>query len=485
MENGNLVKIEITDITGEGRGVGRTKDGITVFVKGAIPGDIVNAELTKVKKRYAFACVKDFEKKSPYRIENYCKYQNQCGGCAFGEVQQEKEITLKENRVRETISRIAGIENPNVAPIISTDNLFNYRNKAVMAVSPEKGEGIIGFFSEKSHKVIDCRDCRLQSKPAMAAAEILRKFMKKEGISGYNRKYKRGLIRNLVVRTAVGTGEVMILIVVNGKEIPNIEKLVLELDEAITGMEDFYSLESVVININRKDATVLYGDKTNIVAGKPTIKEEIGDMKFEISPLAFFQVNPLQMEKLYNKAFEYAKLQGGEKILDIYCGGGTIGLWMLQKMRKTDRVGFETTSVLGIESNKSAILDANRNAVINGFVNARYLHGKAEEILTNNKDFLDNVELAIVDPPRSGCREDLLESLIKASPGKLIYISCDVGTFARDAKILTESGYKLVETTPVEMFPNTGSIETCSLLVKTREAKSELRDDSSPERSKQ
>ena len=350
----------------------------------------------------------------------------------------------------------------------------------------------VGFFGARSHEVADCSDCWLQSEPAMAAAEALRQFMTEDHITSYDTRWEKGLMRHMIVRTAAGTGEVMVILVINGKAIPNAQKLVEMLDEAIYNVPVYddgpmagveFSLESVVINVNKSknlDGPIL-GEECITIAGKPTITEEVSGMKFEISPLSFYQVNREQMVKLYDKVLEYADLKGGETVLDLYCGVGTIGLFCAREMEKkaresaaeaaeagaaaTDAEGIadkvKPGQVIGIESIKGAVLDANRNATINGIVNARYVCGKAEEELPK---MMVQADVAILDPPRAGCDERLLEAVVKAEPEKIIYVSCDPATLARDIRWLTENGYEFREATPCDMFPWTSHVETVVLL---------------------
>ena len=331
----------------------------------------------------------------------------------------------------------------------------------------------------------------------MAAAEALRQFMVEDHITSFDPRWEKGLMRHMIVRTAAGTGEVMVILVINGKAIPNAQKLVEMLDEAIYNVPVYddgplagveFSLESVVINVNKSknlDGPIL-GEECITIAGKPTITEEVSGMKFEISPLSFYQVNREQMVKLYDKVLEYADLKGGETVLDLYCGVGTIGLFCAREMEKkagesaaegtADGMEVQPGQVIGIESIKGAVLDANRNATINGIVNARYVCGKAEEELPKMMGMVDTeggkepavrisqADVAILDPPRAGCDERLLEAVVKAEPSKIIYVSCDPATLARDIKWLTENGYEFREATPCDMFPWTSHVEVVTCL---------------------
>lgn len=482
MNKGDIVRLTIEDISNEGQGIGKA-DGLAVFVKNAVVGDVVDAELTKVKKNYAFGKVTEYVSLSEMRQEAICDYAGECGGCVFQQMKYQSQLELKGKQIRDKLIRLGGLENPTVRETIGMEEPVHYRNKASMPVSTgglitKKGgitepvhEPRIGFYRAKSHDVVDCQNCLIQSEPAMAAASALRKFMEEDNITSYDPRWEKGLMRHMVVRTAFGTGEVMVILVINGKGIPNGEKLVEMLDEAIYNVPIYeegplagieFNLESVILNINKKNSPEIMGSECITMAGKPTILEKVGGLKFEISPLSFYQVNPVQMEKLYGKALEYADLEGNEKVLDLYCGVGTIGLFCADDMRRKGGSG----SVLGIESVKEAVVDANRNAVINGIVNAQYMCGKAEEVLPEMMAAgkLSDADVAILDPPRAGCDERLLDAIAEAAPKKIVYVSCDPATLARDIKYMTGCGYCFVEATPVDMFPWTGACEVVALL---------------------
>ena len=496
LEKGTTIELEIIDIGTDGQGIGKI-DGLTVFVSKdkdtPVYGDIVLAEIVENKKRFIKASLKEVMKPSELRSEPHCEYANECGGCALSDMTYAGQLELKEKQVRDKYMRIAGLEAPVVNQIIGMDEPFGYRNKAQIAV----GNNNVGFFSSKSHSVIDCKTCYINSKPAEVIAEVVRSFIKANKIPTYDRRTGKGLIRHVIVRTAFKTGEVMVILVVNGKALPGHEKLIEMLDDAVYAIEHGnieieangvsenenaetdggkYSLESVVLNINTEKNSQVLGEKNIILAGKPTIIDMAGSfglepavaLEFEISPLAFYQVNSIQMEKLYDKVLEYADLKGHETVLDIYCGIGTIGLWCAKKANK----------VLGIESNKEAVINANRNAVINGIVNAQYICGKAEEELpklinleTNDKlsNFFGaefNADVVILDPPRAGCKPELLGAIAKTNAKRIIYVSCDIATQARDIKILKEFGYEFVEATPVDMFPWSMNVESVAFLKK-------------------
>ncbi|MCQ2550743.1 MAG: 23S rRNA (uracil(1939)-C(5))-methyltransferase RlmD [Clostridia bacterium] len=410
-------EILIEDMSFEGQGIGKA-EGKAIFVKGAVLGDKVKASITKEKKNYSFAEMTEVIEPSPYRIESFC---NKCGGCSLKGLSYQGQLKLKEKQVRDKLTRLAGIDNPKVNPIVSMGDPFRYRNKAQFAVD----KGKVGFKEEKSHRVVDVDDCLLQSAPAMAAAEALRNFRFNNMFSG------------MVVKTSMHTKEVMVVLATDKKDIPEMEGFIEDLDDRI--YEAGYDLESVVLNQN---------EKLTYLAGKRTILDSFSGLDFEISPLAFYQVNTVQMEKLYDIAIKYAALTGKEKVLDLYCGVGTIGLLCAKDAKE----------VLGIEVVKGAVIDANRNAVINGIVNATYICGKAEEEL---KKIEDKYDVAILDPPRAGCEKDLLDAI---DVDRIVYVSCDAATQARDIKYLMERGYEFIEATPVDQFCHTTHVECVALI---------------------
>ena len=482
MKKDQIVELKIEDMLDDGRAFGRC-EGCAVFVSGgAVPGDKIRAKMTKVKKSSAEAVLTEIVESSPDKIAAECPYFGQCGGCAMQELSYEAQKNLKTEQVKAKLKRLGGLEDPKINDCIGAETLKYYRNKAVFAVGPH---GEVGFMKGRSHFVINIDDCMLQSDAAMVCADALRTFMKETGVRG---------ITQLTVKTAFGTGEVMAVLDSESREIRQIEKLVGMFDDAVYSLnqdeedetdEDAmqYSLESVA---------VIHKGKCRVIAGKPTITEEfITDgsiLQFEISPQSFFQVNPEQMVKLYDKAAEYADLKGGETVLDLYCGAGTIGIWLLEQLRKRDPEAFDNTKVIGIESVKPAVLDANRNSVINGFINTRYFCGKAEEELPGMMGLaklykwneinerverepeikIEHADVVILDPPRAGCGEALLAAVAAAQPDRVVYVSCDPGTLARDIKYLTANGYEFNEATPVDQFPWTTHIEVVARIQKKK-----------------
>ena len=475
---GSEIEMDIIDISYEGKGIGKT-EGLAVFVSDTIPGDKAKVKLTKVKKNYAEGIVVELMTPSGDREDNFCEHADECGGCPLSGMTYESQLALKQSQVTERIKRLGGVENPLIRPIMGMNEPLGYRNKVTLPVSTggnrkikggvieSLGEPAVGFYKVRSHDVVNCDNCQLQTAPSMVAAETLRRFMKEDNITAWDENWQQGLMRHLIVKTAFATKEVMIILVINGKGIPNVEKLIEMLDDAIS--ETGFSMESLYMNVNKDKTSAIYGKDTLLLAGRKVIHDSIGELAIDISPLSFYQINPAMTIKLYDKVLEYAALTGVENVLDLYCGVGAIGLYC---------AGY-TGFVLGIESAREAVVDANRNAVINGIVNARFILGKAEEVLPKLLDDeceekLDeeNIKIArkadvvILDPPRAGCPQPLLESVAKVAPSRIVYVSCDPATLARDIKILEGLGYGFVEATPVDMFPWTLHVETVVKLEK-------------------
>lgn len=469
IKRGSRITMTIDDVTASGSGVGRAEDGRAVFVPGALPGDKVTCELTKVKKRYASARLISIDEKSAGRTGDACPYAAECGGCVFSGYSYDEQLKIKEKHVKDAFSRIGGMDDVKIDGVIGMKALERYRNKAVFAFSGAGKNISAGFYAAGSHRVIDVEDCVIQSEPAVKAARAVRDAMAQAGIAAYDRRSKKGTIMGLAVRTSSLDGSVMAVLIVNGLE-NSWKKLDLQLiadalDEGVydasESTEKPFSLESFYLNVNKGDTPGVFGKKFEYVAGSRTIVDEIGGVKFELSPDSFFQVNHEGAEALYDAAFRYAGLNEGASMLDVYCGVGSIGLYMSKKLDDKIRV-------LGIESNHDAILNANRNAVINRIVNALYREGAAEDVLPEMVESgeITHVDAAVLDPPRAGCDEKLLDAVVKTAPDRIVYVSCDQPTAARDIAHLRECGYTCSGTTVVDMFPMTGRTESVSLLVK-------------------
>lgn len=438
--------IEITDVTNEGSGVGKL-DGMAVFVPLTAVGDTVKVRALKVKKNYAFGKALEIIIPSADRTDNDCEAFNKCGGCVFRHISYDAECRLKENKVYEVVKRIGGVD-MKPQPIIPSDRIDCYRNKAQYPVDLS---GKVGFFAFHSHRIIPCGDCKLQPQIFSHIIAVVEEWIAKYNISIYNEEHHSGLLRHIYLRIAEATNEIMLTAVINGDALPCCDELCSALKELCA-----QSLKSVQININKKDTNVILGDKCEVIYGDAYITDILCGVKVRLSPLSFYQVNRNMAEKLYNKACEYADCDGKD-ILDLYCGAGTIGLSMADKAK----------SIIGVEIIPEAIADAKFNANVNGIENAEFICGDATEAANELK--IKNIHPAtvIVDPPRKGCTPELIGTITKDfCPERVVYVSCDPATLARDIKIFTENGYELKEYTPVDLFPRTSHVETVGLLLR-------------------
>lgn len=441
------IKLHITGYTAEGGGVGKF-DGQAIFVENTAVGDEILCHIIKAKKTYAIGKITKIIKPSKYRIQPECECFKSCGGCSFGHISYEEELHLKEQKVIDAFERIGGLS-PKFMPIIPSPEITRYRNKAQYPVRRENGTLKIGFYAKKSHRVIDCEDCLLQPVEFTQIIEIIKNWINKFNITVYNEEIGIGLIRHIYLRKAFATGELMVCIVANGIELPYSDALIESL-KAVEG------LKSLLLNTNRDNTNVVLGSDCRVIYGNPYITDILCGVKVKISPLSFYQVNHDGAELLYGKATEYAAPSGKEDILDLYCGAGTIGLSMASKVK----------SLIGVEIIPEAIEDAKENALFNGISNAQFICGDAS--LAAEKLKADGIapQTVILDPPRKGCAKELLETVAEISPERIVYVSCDPATLARDAKRLDELGYKAVEVTPVDMFPRTAHVESVCLLCK-------------------
>ena len=444
----DIVTLDIEDCGVDGEGIGKA-DGFTVFVKDAVIGDRVTAKIMKAKKNYGYGRLMEILKPSPYRAEPKCAFARQCGGCQLQALSYEQQLAFKEKKVRGHLERIGGFTELPMEPIIGMDEPYHYRNKAQFPVGKNKeGRIITGFYAGRTHTIIENRDCALGVSQNKEVLDRVIAHMEAYGIEPYNEETGKGLVRHILIRYGFFTGEVMVCLVLNGSSIPQKETLIEHLLE-IPGMT------SITINVNKKRSNVILGEEIRLLWGKPYITDKIGDISYQISPLSFFQVNPLQTGKLYSKALEYADLHGEETVWDLYCGIGTISLFLAQKAK----------FVRGVEIIPAAIENANDNARLNGIENVEFFVGKAEEVLP--AEYKKNgiyADVIVVDPPRKGCEESLLATMIEMQPKRIVYVSCDSATLARDLKYLCERGYELRKVCPVDQFGGTVHVETVVLL---------------------
>lgn len=446
----DLVTLEIEDCGIDGEGIGKA-DGFTVFVKDAVIGDTVTAKIIKAKKNYGYGRLMEVLKPSPYRVEPKCEFARQCGGCQLQALSYDQQLVFKTNKVKGHLERIGGFTDIPMEPIIGMDELFHYRNKAQFPVGRNKeGKIVTGFYAGRTHNIIENRDCALGVAENKEVLDRVIAHMEKYGIEPYNEVTGKGLVRHVLIRYGYFTKEVMVCLILNGNKIPKEEQLVKSLCE-IPGMT------SITINVNKKHSNVILGEEIRLLWGQEYITDRIGDISYQISPLSFYQVNPMQTQKLYAKALEYADLHGQETVWDLYCGIGTISLFLAQKAK----------FVRGVEIVPAAIENAKENAKLNGLENTEFFVGKAEQVLP--REYKKNgvyADVIVVDPPRKGCDETLLETMIEMNPERIVYVSCDSATLARDLKYLCERGYELRKVCPVDQFGMTVHVETVCLLSK-------------------
>ena len=444
LKKNDEIELYIEDFTSEGSGVGHF-EGMAVFVSGA--GDKALVHIIKVKSTYAIGkCIK-LLKLSKTRIAPDCEYAGSCGGCAFRHISYEAETAMKKKRVEDAFQRIGGIDKK-LDGFIAAENLTRYRNKAEYPVSFEK-ELKIGFYALHTHRIIDCRDCVLQPEIFADIVAVIRKWTVEFGISIYNSETGNGLLRHIYIRQGAVSKEIMVCLVINGERIPKEAELVKRLCE-------ISDIKSIVLNINRLNNNVILGEECKTVYGADCIYDELCGVKIRLSPLSFYQVNHAQAEKLYRKAAECAQLDGSQTVLDMYCGAGTIGLSMADKAK----------NVIGVEIVEPAVRDAKINAGLNGIKNAQFYCADASQAAQMLKEQGIKPDVIVLDPPRKGCSQELVKTVSEMQPDRVVYVSCDPATLARDCKRFGELGYKVEKLTAVDLFPRTVHCEAVALLTK-------------------
>ena len=453
MQKNDELILKIEDMGVDGAGIGKA-DGMTFFVKDAVIGDVVRAKVMKLKKTYGYARLMELLEASPDRVEPKCPYYRQCGGCQIQALSYEKQLEFKERKVRNNLERIGGFSEIPMEPIVGMEEPYHYRNMAQFPVGTDKdGHIVTGFYAGRTHTIIPNRDCALGLPVNREILDLVIDFMEKYHVSAYDEKTGKGLVRHVLIRCGFTSKEKMVCLIINGKSLPHSEKLV----EALRKID---GMTSISINCNTGRTNVILGRKTVVLWGQEYITDQIGEISYEISPVSFYQVNPVQTEKLYGLALEYADLHGEENVWDLYCGIGTISLFLAQKAKQ----------VYGVEIIPQAIENAKRNAVKNGIENAEFFVGKSEEVLP---EFYEkeaaagrkaHADVIVVDPPRKGCDEKLLETIVKMAPDRVVYVSCDSATLARDLKILCENGYELKRVRAVDQFCHTVHTESVCLM---------------------
>ncbi|PLT47651.1 RNA methyltransferase, TrmA family [Paenibacillus pasadenensis] len=498
------VTLDITGLTHEGEGVGRA-DGFTLFVQGALPGERVKAKVLKVKKTYGYAKPIEWLQSSPDRVDAPCPIYKQCGGCQLQHLSYEAQLVWKRQHVVDTLERIgklhvrsegeraagaaaggagvgvgdggssadasaagageSGADRAEVGkggivvhPTIGMDEPWRYRNKAQVPIgmamadleNGAAGSLIGGFYARGSHRIVDMDACLIQHEHNDEAVRQVKAIGNRVGISAYDEATGRGILRHVVVRTGFVTGEMMVVLVTNGPRIPRVEDWIAAIREALP------QVKSIVQNVNKRQTNVIFGDETRTLWGSDVIYDELDGIRFAISARSFYQVNPAQTLRLYQSAVDYAGLTGRENVIDAYCGIGTISLFLAR------RAGH----VYGVEIVPEAIEDAKRNAELNGIGNASFEAGPAEVVIPRWRSEGIRPDVIVVDPPRKGCDEQLLDTILAMQPERVVYVSCNPATLARDLQVLEAGGYRTVEVQPVDMFPHTSHVECCSLLVR-------------------
>lgn len=444
---GRQVDVDIHDLSGNAEGIGRYH-GFTIFVPQALPGDKIRAEVISIKKNYGRALLKSIINPSPDRVKPVCPYYEKCGGCQLMHAKYDAQLSYKQKQVESTLKHIGNQVNVNVKSIIGMDNPFNYRNKAHFPTGTENHKLIAGCYMARSHDIVDIESCAIQHNEINNLLRATKEAADKYGISTYDEKKHSGLLRNILVRHSFSTGQSMVVFVVNGSELPREKEIAAYL------LESTDNLVSVQLNINRNKGNKLLGSKTRLIAGQAHLADQLDGLQFNISASSFYQVNPAQTSLLYNLVSDYASLSGKEIVFDIYCGVGTIALFISEKAKK----------VIGIDLLPEAIKDACFNAGLNKIENCDFLTGAAEKILPKLIRDRQIPDICIIDPPRTGCREELLHALLEVAPEKIIYISCNPATLARDIKFLCEEVYTVEEVQPVDMFPFTRHVECVVLM---------------------
>ena len=442
----------------EGEGIAKINDTFPIFIEGALKGERVNVRIVKSKKSFAYGKLLEVIEPSLERCEAKCSIHKRCGGCKLQYSTYKEQLNFKFERVKDCITKIGKLDESIVQFPLGMDEPWRYRNKVQLPIGMVNGELKIGFFAPRSHEIIDMETCLIQDEIADKVVGITRTWIKKNNIKPYNidGKYdETGILRHIMIRRGFTTNEVMVVLVTNGSKLPNKDEFISLITENIPG------IKSIVQNINSKPTNVILGQECITLWGESTISDYIGEFKFNISPLSFFQVNPIQTEVLYNKALEYAGLTGDETVFDAYCGTGTITLFLSQKAKK----------VYGVEIIPQAIENANINAKENNANNVEFFVGESEVVIPDLINKGIKADVVVVDPPRKGCDVKLLNAITNIDAKKIVYVSCDPSTLARDLAILEGNGYKTVEIQPVDMFPHTAHVETVVLMSKVNHNK--------------
>ncbi len=448
------IKLRFNDIGADGEGIGRTEDGATFFVKGVLPGETARVSVMKWKKTYGYARLIEILEESPDRVAPRCPLAGKCGGCSLQHLSYEKQLEWKADKVLNCIRRIGGFEDIPMEKIVGMKTPYYYRNKAQFPMQTgADGSSKIGFYAGHTHAVMNTDYCYIQAELMNELLPAIRSFADENHISCYDEESGKGLLRHILIRVGFASKEVCICPVINGSSLPKWKLLYEELSATCKKLN--YELTSFCLDINTEKTNVILSTEVKCLAGRPYINDSIGGITYRISPLSFYQVNPLQTKAIYDTVKEFAALSGRENLWDIYCGTGTIGLYLAEGAKK----------LVGVEIIPEAIEDAKENARVNGIENTEFYAGAAEDILPKLvNQAATEPTVAIIDPPRKGCDEKLLETLLTLSPDRIVYVSCDPATLARDLKLLCAEKYRLERVRPVDAFCHSTHVETVCLL---------------------
>ena len=450
-QKNDVLTVKIEDMGHDGEGIGKC-EGYTLFVKDTVIGDLAEVKVIKAKKNYGYARLMRLIEPSPHRVEPICPVARPCGGCQLQMLDYAEQLRFKEKKIAQNLQRIGGMTEIPMEPIVGMESPFRYRNKAQFPIGQDKnGKLITGFYAGRTHQIMENRNCYLGVEQNEEILNRILAWMEENSVSAYQEETGKGLVRHVLIRFGFTTKEIMVCLVVNGKKLPAEKKLIQSLTE-LEGMT------SITLSVNRERTNVIMGKEIRCLWGQEFITDYIGKVKYQISPLSFYQVNPVQTEKLYSLALEYAGLTGEETVWDLYCGIGTISLFLAQKAKK----------VYGVEIVPEAIADAKNNAKINGIENAEFFVGKSEEVLPEYYEKYAkehpgehaHADVIVVDPPRKGCEQSVLDTMVQMEPERIVYVSCDSATLARDVKYLRENGYEIRKVKATDMFPMSVHVET-------------------------
>ena len=444
------IELEIGAQGSDGQGIGRHK-GFVVFVPFALPGELVEVLIIKVASGYAIGKLIKVLRAAPGRAEPRCGVFRRCGGCQLQHMDYPLQLEFKRGQVAEALRKIGGIADPDVLPVIGMDEPWRYRNKGIFPVGAGIAGLFMGMYAPRSHDIVAVEDCPLQPKAASDAMAAVRRWAERNGVAAYDERTGEGHLRNVMVRVFAETGESMAVVVTNGQALPAAEELVSELQSAVPG------LAGVIQNINTDRTNVVLGSRYRVIWGSETVGAKLGDLSYAVGHRSFFQVNTVQMVRLYQAAADLAALRGTELLIDAYCGVGTIGQFMASAAGR----------VIGIESVPQSVDEARRSAVRNGIKNAEYICGKAEEVLPDLVRRGLEPDVILMDPPRKGSDERFLDAAAGTGAARIVYISCNPATMARDIRYLAGKGYRLQTVQPVDMFPQTADVECVCLLTRS------------------